>query len=210
MSQQPELSPQSTPAESVRSLYHPLHQQRLIRANQVLLLAMIALMTVVILLSSFLLSSHDLVSELKEKQAVESTSAAKNPALNVEVDALKGQLIGLVSHTIETKLKSLEKNIERGRPLTALETVKSLKDDVSMLRSYAKPLLPLALEQTPEPTESTKVLIQEVSQLKSLIYMTLGSSSLMLVALSGIWLKSRRQLARYPAHYLDKTENPNS
>lgn len=191
------------PEQEIRVLHRELQQQNLAKTNRVLLAASVALMAVVLVLSSFLLSSRDLVTELKEKQLIEAGTALKNPVVSAEVDALKSQLIGLISGSIESKLKALEKNIERGRPLNALETVKSLKSDVKALRNYAKPVM---VEKKAEAVAVNALLMREVSQLKSLIYMTLGSCGLMFAALAGIWVKSRRQLLTQMPPYL-RAEN---
>ncbi len=187
------------PEQELQVLHRQLQQQNLAKTNRVLLAASLALMAVVLVLSSFLLSSRDLVMELKEKQVLEAGVALKNPVVSAEVDALKSQLIGLISGSIESKLKSLEKNIERGRPLTALETVKSLKSDVKALRNYAKPVV---VEKKTDSVAVNALLIREVSQLKSLIYMTLGSCGLMFAALAGIWVKGRRQMLTQVPPYL--------
>lgn len=191
------------PEQEIMVLHRQLQQQNLVKANRMLLLASLALMTVVLVLSSFLLSSRDLVTELKEKQLLEAGYALKNPVVSAEVDILKSQLIGLISGSIESKLKSLEKNIQRGKPLTALETVNSLKSDVKALRNYARPPVTPA-EKKAEATTINIALIREVSQLKNLIYVTLGSCGLMFAALAGIWVKGRKPLISHLPEYLEK------
>lgn len=189
-----------TPEQAVFVLHRQLQQQSLAKMNRILLMASLVLMAIVLVLSSFLLSSKDLVTQLQEKQLIEASYGLKNPAISPEVDALKSQLIGLISGSIESKLKSLERNIQRDRPLTALETVKSLKKDVKALRNYAKPLI--VEEKKPDAPVASVILINEVSQLKNLIYMTLGSCGLMFVALAGIWVRGRRQLLTQMPPYL--------
>ncbi len=204
MSKIHEIEPELVmPEQELRVLHRQLQQQNLAKTNRALLAASLALMVVVLILSSFLFSSRDLVMELKEKQLVEAGTALKNPVVSAEVDALKSQLIGLISGSIESKLKALEKNIERGRPLNALETVKSLKSDVKALRNYAKPVV---VEKKAEAVAVNALLMREVSQLKSLIYMTLGSCGLMFAALAGIWVKGRRQMLTQMPPYL-RAEN---
>ncbi|MEY4767970.1 MAG: hypothetical protein RL637_609, partial [Pseudomonadota bacterium] len=143
---------------NMQTLYQDWHYQRLVRNNRLLLSAMIGLMSLVLILGSFLLSSHDLLlNQLPPQSEMSMPSNSK-----IEVEQLKGELIGLVTGTIDTKLKSLEKNIERGRPLTALETVKSLKEDVNILRGYTKPLpAPVSIEQKAELIEANQLLIHE-------------------------------------------------
>jgi hypothetical protein len=190
------------PEQEIMVLHRQLQQQNLVKANRVLLIASLALMTIVLVLSSFLLSSRDLVMELKEKQLLEAGATLKNPVVSAEFDALKSQLIGLISGSIESKLKSLEKNIQRGKPLTALETVNSLKSDVKALRNYANPSA--LAEKKAQTTTINTALLREVSQLKNLIYLTLSSCGLMFAALAGIWVKSRKQLISRLPDYLEK------
>lgn len=188
------------PEQEVMVLHRELQQQKLMKANRFLQMLSLALILIVLVLSSFLLSSRDMVAELKEKQMQEASAVLKNPVVSPEVDALKGQLIGLISGSIESKLRSLEKNIQRGKSITALETVNSLKSDVMALRNYAKPVV---VDKQPESTVLNRMLAYEVSQLKTLIYLTLGSCGLMFAALAGIWMKGRKQLIAKEPDYLE-------
>lgn len=190
------------PNKEVMILHNQLQQQDLVKKNQVLLKLVFALMVVVFVLSSYLLPAHDMVEELKEKQlpGIETAENFNNPVLTAEIDSLKGQLVGLVSGSIEGKLATLEKSIKLGSVLGSLETVRSLKEDVKVLRTYSDPLE----QKKQQAVAANELLVKEVSQLKKLIYLTLGSCSLMFIALAGIWIKNRRQLiARIPG-YLEK------
>ena len=187
------------PNKEVMILHTQLQQQDLAKKNRVLLKLVFALMTVVFVLSSYLLPAHNMVEELKDKQLLEAENL-KNPVLTAEIDSLKGQLVGLVSGSIESKLNSLEKSIKLGSVLGSLETVRSLKEDVKVLRTYSDPLD----QKKPQAVAANEVLVKEVSQLKKLIYLTLGSCSLMFAALAGIWIKSRRKLISRLPDYLEK------
>jgi hypothetical protein len=189
------------PEQEVMVLHQEIQPQNLVKANRILLMASLVLMALVLVLSSFLLSSNDLVTELKEKQALETRSALKNSVVNEEVELLKGQLIGVISGSIESKLKSLEKNIQHGKSLTALETINSLKTDLKALRNYANP--PVALEK-PADNPVNIAVIREMSQLKRLIYLTLGSCGLMFAALAGVWFKGRKNLISQLPKYLER------
>lgn len=191
------------PEKEVVVLHNQLQQQDLVKKNQVLLKLVIVLMLVVFVLVSYLLPAHDMLEDLKENRPIEVTASAdnlKNPVLTAEIDSLKGQLVGLVSGSIESKLASLEKSIKLGSVLGSLETVRSLKDDVKVLRTYSDPL---ELKQQ-EVAIANDALVKEVSQLKKLIYLTLGSCGLMFAALAGIWIKGRKRLISKLPDYLEK------
>jgi cell division protein FtsB len=183
-------------------VYHqPLPSHDLVQKNRLLLKLIVALMLVIFLLSSFLLPAHNMGEQLIEKQIADAESL-KNPVLSAEIDSLKGQLVGLVSGSIESKLASIEKNIKRGRVLGALETVHSLKKDVKALRTYSEPLE----KKNQEEFRMNQRLAEEVVHLKNLIYVTLGSCGLMFAAFAGVWVKNRRKLiTTHTAEYIAKS-----
>jgi cell division protein FtsB len=184
-------------------LDNQLPQQELARKNRLLLVLVLSLTVMVFVLSSFLLPAHEMVEDLKQKQVVEAATVSenlKNPVLADEITQLKGQLVGLVSGSIEGKLNSLEKSIKLGSVLGSLETVRSLKEDLKVLKTYSDPL-----EQKKQQTAmANEMLVKEVSQLKNMIYLTLGSCGLMFAALAGIWIKGRKQLISQSSPYLEK------
>jgi hypothetical protein len=204
MSRQQKNKPKPVNAsQEVLTLHNQLQQQDLAIKNRVLLRLVFALMLVVFVLGSFLLPAHDMVEDFKEKQAIEVSANAeslKNPVLTAEIDSLKGQLVGLVSGSIESKLKTLEKSIKLGSVLGSLETLNSLKEDVKALRTYSTPLE----QKKQQDLAANKILAKEVSQLKRLMYLTLGSCALMFAALAGIWVKGRKQLISKQPEYLER------
>ena len=108
--------------------------------------------------------------------------------MSAEVNTLKGQLVGLVSGSIESKLRTLEESIRSGTVTNSLGTIEDLKNDVKVLRSYSDPV---KKEQADVANEQ---LIQEMTHLKHLIYMSFASCGLMLAALAGIWIKNLKRL----------------
>ena len=189
--------------KEVMTLHNQVQPHDLAAKNRVLLRLVFALMLVVFMLGSFLLPARDMVEELKEKQTIEVTANAeslKNPVLTAEIDSLKGQLVGLVSGSIESKLKTLEKSIKLGSVVGSLETLNSVKEDIKVLRTYSQPLE----QKKQQDLTANKILAKEVSQLKRLMYLTLGSCGLMFAALAGIWLKERKQLIAKQPEYLEK------
>jgi hypothetical protein len=161
----------------------PSHQG-LMKVNRWLMAMVFFLMTVIVIAGFFLFPTND-VTRFKKYEA---TMAEINPVLSAEVNTLKGQFVGLVSGSIESKLRSLEESIRSGTVSNSLGTIEDLKNDVKVLRSYSEPA---KREKVAVPNEQ---LIKEMSELKRLIYLTLASCGLMLAALVGVWLKNRFRL----------------
>ena len=167
----------------------PQHQG-LVKANRFLLLVASSLMIVVFVLGFFLLPSDDMLDNFNAKQeATPVAYALQNPVLSAEINTLKGQLVGLVSGSIESKLRTLEESIRIGSVNTSLGTIQDLKNDVKVLRSYSVP------EKKERQSLANEALLQEVSQLKSLIYLTLTSCGLMIAAIGGFWVRNHYRLA---------------
>jgi len=94
----------------------------------------------------------------------------------------------------------LEQSIRLGTVSTALGTIEDLKNDVKVLRSYTEPA------KKEKVVIANEQLMQEMSELKRLIYVTLASCGLMLAAIAGIWFKNRYRLSYKEAiiRYLGK------
>lgn len=161
----------------------PSHQG-LMKVNRWLMAMVFFLMTVIVIAGFFLFPDNDVTSYKK----TEVTVAEMNPVLSAEVNTLKGQFVGLVSGSIESKLRSLEESIRLGTASTALGTIEDLKNDVKVLRSYSEPV------KKEKVVIDNEQLMQEMSELKRLIYVTLASCGLMLAAVAGIWFKNRYRL----------------
>jgi hypothetical protein len=144
---------------------------------------------VVILIAGFLLFPSDsFINRYKKATATETYAAEMNPVLSAEVNALKGQLVGLVSGSIESKLNALEENIRIGSISSSIGAIEELKNDIKVLRSYSEPA------NKGKVVVSNEQLMQEMSHLKNLIYLSLASCGLMLAAVAGIWIKNRNRL----------------
>ena len=113
----------------------PSHQG-LMKVNRWLMAMVFFLMTVIVIAGFFFLPTND-VTRFKKSEA---TMAEMNPVLSAEVNTLKGQFVGLVSGSIESKLRSLEESIRLGRVSNSLGTIEDLKNDVKVLRSYSEPV----------------------------------------------------------------------
>ncbi len=163
-------------------------QHALMKVNRVLLAIVCALMAVVLIAGFLLFPSESFVSHYKKATATEIYAAEMNPVLSSEVSALKGQLVGLVSGSIESKLNALEESIRVGSMSSSIGTIEELKKDLNVLRSYSEPV------KKGQAVVSNEQLMQEMSQLKRLIYLTIASCGLMLAAVAGVWIKNRNRL----------------
>ncbi|NOU22747.1 MAG: hypothetical protein HOO93_13375 [Methyloglobulus sp.] len=164
----------------------PAHQQ-LVKANRLLVGAVCFLMLVVVVLGFLFVPSSD-GTGYKKISVPNIAATGMNPAVSAEVDTLKGQLIGLVSGSIEGKLRTLEDSIKSGTVDNSLGTIADLKNDIKVLRSYSDS------PKKPEAVVSNVQLAEEVTHLKHLIYMSLASCGLMFAAAAGVWVKYRKRL----------------
>ncbi|MDD5577987.1 MAG: hypothetical protein PHY16_01745 [Methylobacter sp.] len=175
-------------AETQGGLQRIPSNQGLMKINKLLLAIVFSLMTVVVLLGFLLFPSHDFTNNYKKNRTSEAYASGMNPVLSSEVNNLKGQFIGLISGSIESKLRTLEASIRSGAVSNSLGTIEDLKNEVKVLRSYSDPVK----IETVNP--ANEQLMQEMSELKNLIYVTLASCGLMLAAIAGIWIKNRNRL----------------
>jgi hypothetical protein len=161
----------------------------LVKANRFLLAMVFVLMVAVFVMGVFLMPKQKSLSDLKANQADVAAYALQNPVISAEINVLKGQLFGLVSGSIDSKLRSLEENIKRGSMVESLNTLQDLKSDVKVLSTYSN---------APQPENKGAVanqqLIKELTDLKDLVYMTFISCGLMIAALAGVWLRHRYRL----------------
>ncbi len=168
----------------------------LVKANRILLVLVFTLMIFVFVLGFLILPDYDLVDQVKSRQPrSEAVLAVQNPVLSDEINTLKSQLVGLVSGSIESKLRTLEKSIRMGSISASLGTIEDLKNDVRVLRSYSEPT---ARKKVTENRLSEEV-IRELGQLKRLIYLTFASCGLMLAGIAAFWLRNRFRL-KYQGH----------
>lgn len=167
------------------------HHQGLIKANRFLLLVASTLMIIVFVLGFFLLPAGNMLDDftVKHEVVVPAGYTVQNPVISAEINALKGQLVGLISGSIESKLRTLEENIRMGKVSSSLGTIQDLKNDVKVLQSYSVP------EKAPDQGQVSEAVIKEISQLKNLIYLTLTSCGLMIAAIGGVWVRNRYLLS---------------
>jgi len=172
--------------EAQRGLQSMPSYHGLMKVNRFLLILVFFLMVVVLIVGFLSVPAYSLMS--KNITATEAYASEMNPVISVEVNALKKQLVGLISGSIENKLGTLEESIRLGTVTNSLGTIEELKNDVKVLRSYSD------TSKKENVAVSNEQLRQEMSQLKNLIYVSFASCGLMLAAIAGIWIKKRNRL----------------
>lgn len=176
----------------------------LVKANRFLLGLVFVLMVAVFVMGLVLMPKQTDWSQVHANQAVAASYALQNPAISAEINALKGQLFGLVSGSIESKLRALEENIKRGSVADSLNTIQDLKSDVKVLSAYTH-----APQVKAQDAAVNQQLIQELTDLKDLVYLTFISCGLMIAAVAGVWLRNRYRLTHQKNHtiYLARSHN---
>ena len=164
----------------------PPHQG-LVKANRWLLATVFFLMTVIVIGGWVLFPREDLTA-YKQVTNTQAYGDQMNPVLSAEVNQLKGQFVGLVGGSIESKLKALEASVRLGHKPASLTTIEELRSDVKTLRAYS--VTPNNGKVTPPNAQ----LMEEMSELKKLVYLSLASCGLMFAAFAGIWIKNHHRL----------------
>ncbi len=173
----------------------PQHQD-LVKANRFLLLLASSLMVIVFILGFLLIPTDNMLDNFASSKKMEASAVytIENPVLSAEIKALKSQFVGLISGSIESKLRMLEESIRKGSIITSLDTVEDLRADVKVLQAYSSPL-PFGEKRNIKRQGNAEIL-KEVSQLKTLIYLTLTSCGLMIAAICGFWVRRHFRLGQ--------------
>jgi len=173
----------------------------LMHTNRLLFFMMLIMMAVVLILGYWIMPSHQLIRDVEARQRLtETRQALQNPALSAEVDQLKAQLVGLISGSIESKLRILETSLAQQRvSADALHTLQDLKNDIQLLRNYSQ--YPARDRDAATQQEMAlapaldEQLLSEIAQLKGLLYISMVSCGLMFSAVTGVWLHGRVRAA---------------
>lgn len=174
-------------------------QLAVLKMNRLVLVALVSLMALVIFMGAYLLPERPtVIKTVKVVKPAELYEVEMNPVLSAEVDALKSQLVALVSGSIESKLKILEESLQSGTiTKTGLQTIRALQEDLVVLKTYSETgagrLIAQKYRQKPESVE-TLVLAEQVSQLKDLVHFLITSCGLMLAVIGGVWVRKRYAL----------------
>jgi len=176
----------------------------LVKANRFLLGLVFVLMVAVLAMGLVLMPSQTNWPRSQASQVAMASNALQNPAISAEINTLKSQLFGLVSGSIESKLRSLEENIKRGSVADSLNTIQDLKSDVKVLSAYTH-----APQIKAPDVVVNQQLIKEMTDLKDLVYLTFISCGLMIAAVAGVWLRNRYRLTHQNNHtiYLARSRN---
>lgn len=176
----------------------------LVKANRFLLGLVFVLMVAVLAMGLVLMPSQTNWPQTQANQVAMASNALQNPAISAEINTLKSQLFGLVSGSIESKLRSLEENIKRGSVADSLNTIQDLKSDVKVLSAYTH-----APQIKAPDAVVNQQLIKEMTDLKDLVYLTFISCGLMIAAVAGVWLRNRYRLTHQNNHtiYLARSRN---
>ena len=112
-------------------------------------------------------------------------------------------MFGLLSGSIESKLKVLEEQLKKGKTSDSLTAIQDLRNDVRILKTYSEP------KPKSQVFAENQRLVEEMSRLKNLVYLTFASCGLMLAGLAGVWLKNRHRLQHQPIAkaYLGHSKN---
>lgn len=187
--------------KSVRNLavLNSATRMSVLKMNRLVLAVLVGLMAMVIFMGMLLIPEQALVKQPTiAVKAAELYEVQMNPVLSAEVDALKSQLVGLVSGSIESKLKILEGSLRSGTfEEVGLDTIRALQNDLVVLKTYSETgagrlIVQKYLQQPPQSAE-TLALAEQVSQLKGLVNFLITSCGLMIAVIGGVWV--RRQYA---------------
>ncbi len=172
-------------------------QISVLKMNRIVLAIIIALMGLVVYMGLLLVPVN--YSALKPAvvqahKTVELYEMQMNPVISAEVDALKSQLVALVSGSIESKLKTLEEGLRTGTiSETGLDTIHALQADLVVLKTYSETGAGrLIVEKyAQQANKKATALAEEVSQLRGLVQFLITSCSLMFAAVGGVWVRNR-------------------
>ncbi|NOQ63518.1 MAG: hypothetical protein GQ582_03285 [Methyloprofundus sp.] len=184
-------------------------QLSVLRMNQLVLSIIIGLMALVVYLGVLLIPESDIAPKTVT-QSVDLSKVPMNPVVSTEIQALKSQLVGLVSGSIESKLNFLSEGLRTGTIATvSLESLQAIQDDVTVLKTYSESGAGrlIATKYLPQTnTQQTVDLAAEVSQLKSLVYFLISSCGLMFAVIGGVWVRQRLALTHMVSEEDDEEE----
>jgi len=168
-----------------------------LRMNRLVLGVIAGLMAIIVVMGFFLIPAQESFSFVRAQKTVELYDRQMNPVLSAEVDALKSQLVGLVSGSIESKLKVLEESLRTGSiGLTGMDTIHSLQNDLQVLKTYSDTGAGrLIAAKTPEVSANRIDLVAEVNRLNGLVSFLITSCGLMFAAIAGVWVRRQYILA---------------
>lgn len=135
----------------------------------------------------------------------------KDPVLYRQVDLLRRQSNALLTGSIETKLRLIERSLRSGTVRAAdLEMLQSLKEELKFLKNSS--LLDSSKELAARPPSTAQQtgrgsaylinneqMLAEMAYMKNLLYVSIASCGLLFVGVGGLWLHSSARLRQLDA-----------
>jgi len=195
---------ESTTAPALRaeaSVRYPVPAARQRRARVLFILF-------AIFFGSFVLVLFDFSTRLESTLVSPSEGHARIKAINQQMEALQGKFGVLLAESVEMRLKALQRNIEIGKVSSAdIEAFEQLKNDLALLEGYAERASANAFDDTQvehsrfHRLPDSKVirneeLMDEVLQVKNLLYFCAASLATTTVLISGYWIRQRSRACR--------------
>jgi len=140
---------------------------------------------------------------------VEDSDTQRIRQYNEKLQSLQDRMTVFVADSVETKLKTLEKNVTAGTVGSSeINTLEELKGEVTLLRTYsagrhANLTDPARLDHPRfQITPGTQIpvsngdLLYEVSQMKRLLYLSIASCGFVGFLIGGYWWQSHSKFRR--------------
>lgn len=171
----------------------------------------LALLALMLVTSLYLYISTNQLYERIHADLVETEDgdAKRIRQYNEKLQTLQDRMTVFVADSVETKLKSLEKNVTTGTVGTQeIKALEELKGEVKLLEKYsygrhANLTDPMRLDHSrfqiipstePAPVEGD--LLNEVSKVKHLLYFSIASCGFVGFMLGGYWWRSHSSIKR--------------
>ena len=170
-----------------------------------------ALMALMMAVSIYLFLSTNRIFERLQGSlsVVEDGDARRIRQYNEKLESLQDRMTVFVADSVETKLKTLEKNVTAGTVGTQeIKTLEELKGEVKLLQNYssgkhANLTDPSRLDhprfQTTPGSQATATsgdLLYDVSQMKRLLYISIASCGFVGFMIGGHWWHSASRAKR--------------
>lgn len=166
--------------------------------------ALLCIALVLSVILTFLLPLLDRPRDISVRfpSSTPQASTERNSTLRQDVELLKGQMNVLITGAMESKIQHLEKSLQSGIITTAdLQLVREVKEDLKTLKAFsarnASTNLSLiaGTEKVPNQPDSlatlyTEDVLHEISNLRTLLYISIASCGFAILVLGGAWLRS--------------------
>ena len=171
----------------------------------------LALVAFVLAVSLYLLiNTSQMAARFQVKLAsVEDSDTLRIRQYNQKLEELQDRMTVFVADSVETKLKTLEKNVTDGSVgIQEIKILEDLKGEVQLLEKYASGrggkltdssrLDHPRFQITPgtQSTTSGSDLLYEVSQMKRLLYLSIASCGFVGFLIGGYWWQSNSRIKR--------------